>query len=358
MADYSSIEWLYNPFTGQQGSSWNDKYGCTRVSPACANCYITRTPPLRMRGLKFDKAGAGGRTEIVLADPKVLLYPLTVWARKSRMIFVDSLSELWHGAVKLERTAFMYAVMLLASQHVFLTLTKRTRRMRNWLRDPRFSAKVAAAILQIVAEGQVKLTSEQVARALERCRYGQAIRLPAHIWTGTTVEDNQRAQERIPLLTDIDTEDPLWTSDEPLTNEIDDPLDLTGMLRGINWVVFGGESGPPAKATPLDTEPAVGLRPISLPNLARLIDQTRAAGLVPFVKQLGEPWALENGLARRSKDHGGPDRAGRDINEWPENLRVREYPLALAHHTLTYDPANQLALAAIKQSARVGSETR
>lgn len=342
MGDLSKIEWLFNPFTLVQGASLNDKWGCTKISPACDNCYIPRTPPLRMRHLQFDRASVGGQTGIVMAAPHVQLYPLTMWRRKHLMIFINSLSELWHAQTPIEHIAKMYAVMLLATQHVLLTLTKRTRRMRRQLADPRFAALVAAAILEIHRSGVARLTDEQVQRALDCCPAGRPLRLPAHVWTGTTVEDNER-RHRITDLLDIDTDGPLWLSCEPLTSEDDDPLDLTGQLvsptgRCVDWVVFGGESGPAAKATPLDTKPAVGLRPISLPNLQRLIGQVQAVGAVPFVKQLGEPWARANGYVNRN---------GRDMNEWPEGVRVRGYPLALAAHTLTYDPGNQLALEAI-----------
>jgi protein gp37 len=347
MGDLSKIEWLHNPFTGVQGASLNDKWGCTKISPACENCYITRTPPLRMRHLQFDRAGVGGQTGIVMAAAKVQLYPLTQWRNKHLMIFVNSLSELWHAETSIDHIAKMYAVMLLASQHVFLTLTKRARRMRLWLTDPRFAAKVAAAILEIARDGQAQVTDEQVQLALDCVPAGRAIRLPAHIWTGTTVEDNQR-RHRIDELWDIDTEGPRWLSCEPLTSEDEDPLNLTGHLVSpdggcrIGWAVFGGESGPAAKATPLDIEqgadPPPGLRPITRANLERLLGQVRTVGAAPFVKQLGEPWA---------RTHGYTDRNARDMSEWPDVLRVREYPLALARHTLTYQPGNQLALAAV-----------
>ena len=102
--------------------------------------------------------------------------------------------------------------------------------------------------------------------------------------------------------------------------------------------MFGGESGPAAKATELDTEPAPGLRDLDPDHLAFLIGEARDLGADVFVKQLGEPWAIA---------HGAASKAGRDPGEWPQQLRIREYPIQLAERALRFDPGNRLALAAV-----------
>jgi protein gp37 len=312
---------------------------------ATHNCYIFRQPPLRMRHLKFDKAAVGGKTEIVYAPRTALFAPLR--HRKPLLVFSESLGDLWHGKVHIDRTADMYAVMLLCPQHIFITLTKRSRRMRNWLRSPRFRTKVLEALGRIIRDARdlgVKIRQADIDSAydhLHRSQDGEAMLPPPNVWVGVTVEDNHYAAERIPDLAATPAAVRV-ISCEPLTSELDDPLDdpldLAPWLEAaaeaggpIDWAIFGGESGPAAKATELDTEPAVGLRPISLPNLERLIGQARTAGARVFVKQLGEPWAKENGAVSRS---------GGNPAEWPAQLRIREYPLQLAQRALTFDPRN------------------
>lgn len=368
MADLSGIEWLHDVFLDRQGASWNCWWGCERWSPACLNCYIFRQPPLRMRHLKFDKAAVGGKTPIVYAERRVLFQPLR-W-RDPRMIFVESLGDLWEGRVPIERTAEMFAIMLLARRHIFITSTKRTRRQRNWLRSPRFYRLVVEAFQAILAEYTGRLDDrdvEQAQRHLARsCLGGVLLPLP-NVWVGTTVEDNERAAERIPLLRGTPAA-VRWISCEPLTSEDEDPLNLDPWLApqpprwgpeyveptspagilvqdleevpGIDWAVFGGESGPAAKATDLDTEPAVGLRPINLNNLEALIGEANRAGARVFVKQLGEPWAKETGAASKK---------GSDPAEWPHEFQVRQYPVQLAQRALTIDPGNVAALADIQR---------
>lgn len=350
MGEQSSIEWLHDPFLGRQGASLNPWWGCERVSEACANCFIFRQPPLRMRGLVFDKAGIGGKTEIIYADRKVLLGPLR--RRQPLMIFVESLGDLWHGKVHISRTADVYALALLAPHHIFITTTKRVPRQRNWLTFPRFPRHVADAVERLAAEhtaaggrfrgGELEAARAHLAPSLAA---GTAMRPAPNVWVGCTVENNARAAERIPALRATPAA-VRWLSCEPPTNELTDPLDLEPYFEGnaaaldlgwpaIDWVVFGGESGPAAKATHLDTEPAVGLRPIDLGNLHRQIQVVTAEGARAFVKQLGEPWSAEHGAAQRQ---------GRDITEWPAGLQVRRYPRQLAARALDVDPGNVPAL--------------
>lgn len=347
----SSIEWLYDPYLDRAGATWNRWYGCTRESSACSNCYIPRTPPLRMRHLRFDKVAVGGKTPIVMADPKVLYKPLTY--RAPLLIFPNSLSDLWHPAVSIERVAEMFAIMLLASRHIFPTTTKRHRRQRNWLRSARFHRLVAAALDRIVADSPVQIPRGDVEAAyahLATTGPGEPMRPLTNVWIGVTCEANENG-ERLRYLAGTPAE-VTWASCEPVT---DPDLDLTWhlqsgsddndderdgvvvALRPPDWFVFGGESGPAAKATDLDTEPAPGLRPLDLDHVGALIGQAHSLGAAVFV-QLGQPWA---------KAVGAASAAGRDPAEWPQHLRVREYPIQLAERALRFDPGNRLALAAL-----------
>lgn len=368
MAEKSAIEWLRDPFLDRAGATWNRWYGCERQSAACANCYIPRQPPLRMNKLKFDKVSIGGRTDIVMANETVLLKPLR-W-KQPVLIFPNSLSDIWDGRVNIARVAEMFAVMLLTPRHIYITTTKRHRRQRNWLSSPRFVPLVAEAVARVMLlaqENGVRIPKSDIEYAWAHLlRSGGEPRHPlkplANHWVGVTLESNETA-ERARYL----HETPgavKWLSCEPITGDLDFDqalswpcahcdgegvmgesngreiyCDAEGCANGqINfcpdWVVFGGESGPAAKATDLDTEPAPGLRPLDLDQLDTLIWWARNMLIPVFVKQLGDPWAAEVRAAAK---------AGRDPAEWPEHLRIRRYPDQLAYRALQYDPDNQLA---------------
>ncbi len=361
MAEKSLIHWLHDPHLDLVGATWNLFWGCTRFSPACLNCYIFRQPPLRMRHLRFDKAAVGGKTPIVFADRKVMFAPLR-WKRPL-MVFVESLGDLWHASINIRLIAEVYAIMLLTPRHIYLTLTKRAGRQRNWLRHPKFRQYVTEALHTITAEYDGRIPAADVAAAFAHVTVpgpGGALQPLTNQWIGVTVEDNTCAAARLPLLHTTPAA-VRWASCEPLTNEQPEeedegggPLNLEPWLLGrpawgpeyreptspagilvqdlipetrIDWVVLGGESGPAAKASDLDTEPAAGLRALDVDRLEVLIDQAGRAGARVFVKQLGEPWA---------KAAGAKDRKGGDWDEWPEQLRVRTYPKQLAERALRF----------------------
>lgn len=368
----SGIEWLFDPYLGMTGATWNCWYGCTRESSACTNCYIFRQPPLRMRHMRFDKVGIGGKTPIIMAGRAVLYKPLT-W-RRPLLVFPNSLSDLWHGSVRVERTAEIFAVMLLASWHIFITTTKRHRRQRNWLRSGRFHRLVAEAVERIVRQSPVLIPRTAVEAALAHLAatsLDDALKPLPNVWVGVTCEANENG-ERLQYLAGTPAA-VRWGSCEPITDpELDldrhlsptcrscdhEPAGDPGRTADLNscpeprheggctsvrrptWFVFGGESGPAAKATDLDTAPVPGLRPLDLDHLDLLIRQAHDLGAAVFVKQLGEPWAREVGAASK---------AGRDMSEWPDKLRIREYPIQLAERALRFDPENRLALAAVAQ---------
>lgn len=235
MSDRSAIEWT--------DATWNPVTGCTKVSPGCDHCYA-ETFAERFRGVPghhftdgFDLTVRPGRLE----------QPLR-WARPRR-VFVNSMSDLFHPGVDDDYIARVFAVMALADQHTFQLLTKRHGRCRALLTDPGFRR-----LVEQHADGPLDWP------------------LP-NVWLGVSVEDQQRAELRIPAL--IDTPAAVrWVSAEPLLA----PVDLTritlvrprpphgpgvrldslaGHLDGtddviarLDWVVAGGESG--ASARPVD----------------------------------------------------------------------------------------------------------
>jgi protein gp37 len=289
MADRSSIEWTE--------ASWNPVRGCSIVSPGCTNCYAMKQAH-RFSGAGKAYAGLtkmskGGPvwTGAARTVPELLDAPLH-W-KKPRRIFVNSMSDLFHEDVPTDFIAQVFAVMAEAKRHTFQILTKRAERMQQLL-------------------------------AHDLNYEGPEWPLP-NVWIGVSVEDQVRADERIPLL--LQTPAAVrWISAEPLLGpvllrrHIDVTRDGTvegqifvDHLTGLDWVVVGGESGP-------------GARPFDIAWARSLRDQCRAAGVPVFIKQIGaRPYDS-------SATHVPVDtlfiknRKGGDPAEWPQDLRIREYP--------------------------------
>lgn len=139
--------------------------------------------------------------------------------------------------------------------------------------------------------------------------FGLGDPLPLNAWLGVSVEDRQRADERIPELLKIKTA-VRFLSVEPLLG----PVDLDPWMRnrtGIDWVIIGGESGPRA-------------RPCYVAHVRSLVSQCRACGVPVFVKQLGgNAYEVCGSTATRIKLG---DSKGGDWSEWPEDLRIRQFP--------------------------------
>jgi protein gp37 len=218
MADGSAIEWT--------DATWNPVTGCTKISPGCDHCYAERFSE-RFRGTHghpFETA-----FDLTLR-PERLEQPLR-W-RQPRMIFVNSMSDLFHKQIPTEFIARVFDTMERASWHTFQVLTKRSSLMRNFL----------------------------------RMRYGNA-RGPVHMWFGVSVEDGKRAS-RIRHLREAPA-GVRFLSIEPLIGPVG-VLDLTNM----DWVIVGGESGP-------------GARPMHAEWVRDIRDQCTTAGVAFFFKQWG-----------------------------------------------------------------------
>ena len=296
MSGASAIEWT--------DATWNPVRGCAVVSPGCTNCYAMKQAH-RFSGKGRPYAGLtkmtrGGPvwTGEVRAVPELLDQPLR-W-KKPRRVFVNSMSDLFHQDVPVEFIQRVWAIMGGAPRHTFQILTKRPKKM-------------------------MRLCSNT---------------LPTYpnVWLGVSVEDQQRADERIPLL--LQTPAAVrWISAEPLLGPLDLLGDLTkhyrdadGPKRGLDWVVVGGESGP-------------GARPFDIAWARDIVRQCKAASVPCFIKQLGAV-TLTNGVQRPGEwwprtssfvDTGRGDfrailrdRKGGDPAEWPADLRVREFCAARA----------------------------
>ncbi len=264
-------------------ATWPLTYGCTKVSPGCAHCYITRTPPYRIQGLRWDEHASIP----IQLFPERLDWPLK-W-KKPRRIFVNSLSDLFHEDVPDDFIDKAFAVMALTPQHTYQVLTKRPERMREYIQDG--LRRIGAACWNLRREHE-----EEMARQPHSTPWP----LP-NVWLGVTCENQRWADERIPIL--LDTPAAVrFVSAEPLLGSLSlrrylFPANIP--LPAINWLIVGGESGS-------------GHRPFN-PDWARdLLAQCRSNdGLFPtpfFCKQLGGY------------------RPGNKLEDLPPDLQVREFP--------------------------------
>ncbi len=240
----TGIEWT--------DATWNPVTGCTKVTSGCDHCYAAVLAERRLREVYLARTAVRDTPE-ARADPfAVRLWPERLrvplsW-REPRMVFVNSMSDLFHHDIPEDFVREVFEVMLAADRHVFQVLTKRPSRAANFW--------------------------EKHAR-----RLGYTT-IPSHIWIGTSVE-NQEVAYRVRHLAAVPA-DVRFLSCEPLLGLLE--LDL----EGVQWVIAGGESG-------------AGFRQLD-PDWARSVrDQCVAAGVPFFFKQWGglTPKAGGNRLDRR-----------------------------------------------------------
>ena len=277
---------------------WNPSTGCDQVSPGCDNCYaLTMARRLkRMGSAKYQRDGdprTSGPGFGITEHASALDAPLR-W-RKPRKVFVNSMSDLFHDGVSAGFIGSVFEVMARTPQHTYQLLTKRHGRMRSLL--TRWAEEGARHGWAGPGTG--------VFRRDDMCWVGPVKWPLPNVHLGVSVEDQRRADLRIPAL--LDTPAAVrWLSLEPLLGPVDlqaaDPDALVD--GGLDWLVCGGESGP-------------GARPLDLEWVRSLIEQghRHPAGRV-FVKQLGSVWAKDAGWGGKG---GLPE-------QWPADLRVREFP--------------------------------
>ena len=272
MGDHSGIVWT--------DATWGPVTGCTRVSEGCEHCYIERTPPFRISGRRFEGPGVGASTGMQL-HPQRLDQPLR-W-RRPRMIFVNSMADLFHADVPDEFIARVFAVMGLAWLHTFQVLTKRPGRMRALLADPG-----QAAVFDAATDGSLAGRAAEQGRGYWAIDHGRSVMMPlSNLWLGVSVENQRWAEQRIPLLRATPAA-VRFLSCEPLLDEADLTPHLLG-VPGIDWVIAGSESGP-------------GARPMSPRWVRQLRDQCTAAEVASTFKQWGEWTDVDHGLDAAGED--------------------------------------------------------
>ncbi len=288
MADGTKIEWT--------DATWNPITGCAVVSPGCTNCYAMKLAGTRLKnhpsrkGLTKDtKAGPVWTGEVRL-NRQWLDQPLR-WTTP-RMIFVCAHGDLFAEGVDQVWIDHVFAVMALAPQHTFQVLTKRPERMREYLLGMSSRRSFIAGYGALVRGGNLPDHYETAYEAIAKT-------LP-NVWLGVSVEDQRRADERIPVL--LETPAAIrWISAEPLLG----PLDLTSGHGQLDWVVAGGESGR-------------GARPMHPEWARQLRDQCAVAG-VPFLfKQWGE-WVPQVGAVDGWTIPDDPEISRIDHRDWEDD---------------------------------------
>lgn len=323
----TKIEWA--------DATWNPVTGCDRVSPGCDHCYALSLSA-RLKAMGQPKYQTDGRAETsgpgfgVTTHPDELDRPLS-WATPRR-VFVCSMSDLFHPQVPAEFIDRVWAIMSRTPQHTYQVLTKRPQRMRSYL----------------VGDGITR-------RPWITDLAGAEVSWPLpNVWLGVSVEDQQRADQRIPQL--LATPAAVrFVSAEPLLGPVtlrDDWLDPCARAahdvegpsimhlqhdpeRRIGWLIVGGESGPQA-------------RPMHPAWARQLRDQCQQADVAFFFKQWGSwtpaaagerndgfawphqapegdhvrRWCEGSHRMRRVGGHGGRELDGQTWDQYPDTAEV------------------------------------
>lgn len=227
MATNTKIEWT--------DITWNPVRGCTKISPGCKHCYAEAFAE-RFRGVPGHPYERGFDLRLI---PDKLTEPFD-WPSSS-MVFVNSMSDLFHPDVPDEYILRVASVMVAAEWHTYQVLTKRSERLRNMLNGP----------LSFAAKAQ-------------------------HIWWGVSVEDVAYGKPRVKHLTEAGAS-VKFLSIEPLLEDIGS-VDLSG----IDWVIVGGESGR-------------GARRIAAEWVDAILEQCLDADVPFFFKQWGGVHKAKNG---------------------------------------------------------------
>lgn len=342
----SKIEWT--------DETWNPIVGCSLVSPGCTNCYAMKQAArielmtkgenasrdfdrrTRGEGLRPIVSAYAGTTKpsrggpvwtghVARASDATLTLPLR-WKRPRR-IFVNSMGDLFHESVPDEWIDKVFAVMALAPQHTFQVLTKRSKRMLEYMTAP-LTGPWAGRVVRVGWDDDVPRPETAVGWRMREAVRNMLLTAPGeslnraidfmdrrdggegdgffrrwplpNVWLGVSAEDQTRYDERVPDLLATPAAVHFF-SFEPLLGPI--RADYLG-----EWSIVGGESGP-------------GARPMNVEWARSIVDQCRSAGVSCFVKQLGADPVWADGAFLNLRD-----RKGGDMAEWPTDLRVREMP--------------------------------
>jgi protein gp37 len=283
MGDTTAIEWTDHTF--------NPWWGCVKVSPGCRLCY---------------------------ANDQSKRYGHDVWgAKKPRRFLSDAY---WQGPLKWNGDAAAGVPGVRGVERHLVFCASMADVFEDY-RGPDAERVISERyrlfdLIEATPHLDWQLLTKRPENILRMAPLEWRRGWPPNIWIGTSVEDQRRADERIPHLADIPAS-VKFLSCEPLLGPVNlsgwwEPVYGVGVKRAWDWTIIGGESGGRA-------------RPIELEWVRSLVVQSRAATAAPFVKQLGAVWA------RRHRDEFThpdlrSDIKGGNWHAWPEDLRVRKFP--------------------------------
>lgn len=265
----TAIEWA--------DKTWNPITGCVKVSPGCKHCYAERIA--KSNAQRFNH-GIGIKDAF-----KPVIHESRIWQprgwRKSKVIFVCSMSDLFQEAVDAETLHRIFVVMEQCEQHLFLVLTKRAKRMRNFM----------------------------------EMRYKKEWFAPRNIWCGVSCESNDYL-ERVENLVETPAAK-RFVSFEPLLGKLD-RFDMEWFYK-IDWAIVGGESGKDAR--PMELDWPLHIRNMILAGRAYRVEGALEGWREPYFKTA---FFFKQWGGKRAKS-GGRTLEGREWNDMPElPLSVRE----------------------------------
>jgi protein gp37 len=326
-------------------------WACEKLSPGCANCYAEDLSHRYGGSRRAGDWNAGTMATLTpFLDEAELRKMLTYKPAAGKRCFVGDMTDIFGAWVSDELLDRLFAVFALRQSVTWQVLTKRADRMRAYfdVKTPEdLLTRWADAAITIRPLGDGEDASEEAAERYEDV-FGQDWPLP-NVWLGVSVENQRFADERIPLLLQTPAS-VRFISAEPLLG----PVDLTDQghgtswlscteknrggehccmsfadsgdhhFRGVDWVIVGGESGADA-------------RPFDIAWGRSIVKQCQAASVPVFVKQLGaSPSEMRANFGEHENHAGHPhplavsislhDRKGGVPSEWPNDLRVREFP--------------------------------
>lgn len=343
----TSIEWTdfsWNPIRARNRETGKVGHYCQRISPLCKNCYAASMNVWRGNGVDYTVPGLA-QVELYL-DEEALMQPLR-W-RTPRNIFVCSMTDLFADFVPDEWIERIYAVMALADKHTFMILTKRPARRLKWYQG--IDEDGGEGMRDVMVEGQAQAIYANLhPDEKDTVSDWLAVSLPLkNVREGTSVGTQKEADEFVPVM--LQTPAALrWLSMEPILEAVS-LLSSGGGTRwlggqrgcgemhrgngspecprelhhhhddrckpGVDWAVVGGESGTSARPTNID-------------HIRSVVRQCQGAGVPVFVKQLGkhpvQPREAD-GVFVPDYEFQMADAKGGDPSEWPEDLRVRQFP--------------------------------
>ncbi len=290
----SNIQWT--------DRTWNPIVGCQKNSPECDNCYAAElAKTARMQ--QFPQYQEVENWDKAVFVHSQLLKPLS-WKTPS-MVFL-SMGDLFFHTIEDEDIDRIFAICALTPHHTYQFLTKFPIRMQKYIQQ---GAKNRIRMMAVDI-GRKQQLKPKIYEPYETCEFDWPL---PNVWLGTSVGLQSSVEHKVPWLCKTHAAIS-FLSCEPLLESID----IQKYLQlGIGWVIVGGESG-------------TGARPCDIEWIRSIVRQCQQSETAVFVKQLGSNPIMTacyiDGVAATHQKLKLADRKGGDINEFPEDLRVREFP--------------------------------